>query len=284
MATLRIVEYTDPGCPFGFSAEPARHRLRWLYGDEIEWDVRMVGLAESGEEYVERGFTVEAQSETFVQMAGAYGMPIDPGLRERMAATLPACRAVVAARLAYGSTAARTLVRWLSVKHFGGMLLDEPSTIAAAAQSAGLDAGALAARMEDADTERALTGDLAAARAPSPEALAQPERLAGWDGGLRYTCPSYEITRVDDGSRMAAPGFQSLRAYELAIANLAPELARRPDPERAEDVLEAFDTPLATREVAEVMGVDTDTARARLAPVARIERVGADGYWTLATA
>lgn len=281
MATLRIVEYTDPGCPFGFSAEPARHRLIWLYGDEIEWDVRMVGLAESGEEYVHRGVTVDAQSETFVQMADAHGMPIDPRRRERMAATWPACRAVVAARLEHGATAARTLVRWLSVGHFGGMLLDEPATIAAAAQSAGLDAAALASRMQDAAVERAVMEDFAAARAPSPEALAQPERLAAWDGGLRYTCPSYEVTRVDDGSHMAAPGFQPLRAYELVIANLAPELARRPDPERAEEVLEAFGTPLATREVAEVMGVDTATARARLAPIARIERVGADGYWTL---
>lgn len=281
MATLRITEFTDPGCPYGFSAEPARHRLMWLYGDEIEWDVRMVGLAESGEEYVERGFTVEAQSDAFAQMSQAYGMPIDPGLRERMAATWPACRAVVAARLAHGPTVARTLVRRLSVKHFGGMLLDEPATIAAAARSAGLDADALAAGMAAPDTARAFADDMSAARAPSPEALAQPERLAAWDGGLRYTCPSYEISRLDDGTRMAAPGFLPLRAYELAIANLAPELARRPDPEGAQEVLEAFDTPLATQEVAEVMGVDIDRARASLAPVARIERVGADGYWTL---
>lgn len=281
MVTLRIVEYTDPGCPFGFSAEPARHRLHWLYGDEIEWDVRMVGLAESGEDYVERGVTVETQSEVFAQIAADHGMPIDPGIRERMAATWPACRAVVAARLGYGSAVARTLVRWLSVKHFGGMLLDEPATIAVAAQSAGLDADALAVLMDEPRTEQAIADDFAASRTPSPEALAQPERLAAWSGGFRYTCPSYEISRSDDGARMIAPGFQPLRAYELAIANLAPELARRSDPERVEEVLAAFATPLATREVAEVMGIDTDAARALLAPVARIERVGGDGYWTL---
>lgn len=281
MATLRITEYTDPGCPFGFSAEPARHRLRWLYGDEIEWDIRMVGLAESGEEYVERGFTVTEQSEAFLTLAQRHGMPIDPALRERMAATWPACRAVVAARLEHGPAVARTLVRWLSVKHFGGMLLDEPATIAAAARSAGLDAEALAAAMDDPATERALHDDFAAARAPSPEALAQPERLAAWDGGMRYTCPSYEVSRADGGARIAAPGFQPLSAYEMAIANAAPELPRRPDPERVEDVLGAFGTPLATREVAQVMGVDPDEARALLAPVAHLERVGADGYWTL---
>jgi len=48
MAELTITEYTDPGCPFAWSAEPYRWRLRWLYGDEIEWQLRMVGLAEDG--------------------------------------------------------------------------------------------------------------------------------------------------------------------------------------------------------------------------------------------
>ena len=27
--TVQIVEFTDPGCPFAFSAEPHRLRLRW---------------------------------------------------------------------------------------------------------------------------------------------------------------------------------------------------------------------------------------------------------------
>lgn len=34
MAALAIEEFTDPGCPFAFSAEPARWRVEWLYGDQ----------------------------------------------------------------------------------------------------------------------------------------------------------------------------------------------------------------------------------------------------------
>ncbi len=49
MAELLITEYTDPGCPFAWSAEPIRWRLRWLYGDQLEWDVRMVGLDDARE-------------------------------------------------------------------------------------------------------------------------------------------------------------------------------------------------------------------------------------------
>jgi hypothetical protein len=33
MAAVRIVEYTDPACPWAYSAEPGRRRLDWLYGD-----------------------------------------------------------------------------------------------------------------------------------------------------------------------------------------------------------------------------------------------------------
>jgi hypothetical protein len=35
-AAVRIRHFTDPGCPFAFSAEPRRLRLEWLFGDHIE--------------------------------------------------------------------------------------------------------------------------------------------------------------------------------------------------------------------------------------------------------
>src|SRR3954463_6741427 len=36
-ADVCITEYTDPGCPWAYSAEPFRRRLNWLYGERIEW-------------------------------------------------------------------------------------------------------------------------------------------------------------------------------------------------------------------------------------------------------
>src|SRR3982750_2315322 len=45
-ADVCITEYTDPGCPWAYSAEPFRRRLSWLYGERLEWRVRMVGLRE----------------------------------------------------------------------------------------------------------------------------------------------------------------------------------------------------------------------------------------------
>src|SRR3954469_10643614 len=164
MADVCITEYTDPGCPWGSAAEPFRRRLSWLYGDRLEWRVRMVGLAESPDEYVDRGFTPDRQSRAFASIAHDHGMPIDTSVRPRMAATMPACRAVVAARL-HAPDRMRRLLRRLRVRHFAGRLLDDPETIAAAARDADIDPVELERWTAGDDAEAALREDMAAARA-----------------------------------------------------------------------------------------------------------------------
>ena len=145
MAEVQITEYTDPGCPFAFSAEPFRQRLNWLFGDQLEWRLQMVVLAETPEEYLDKGFDPARQSSAFKKLAGDYGMPIDTRERPRMAATGPACRAVVAAR-EHAPESERPLLRRLRVRNFSGELLDDVTTIEAAAADVGLD---LAGRVHD---------------------------------------------------------------------------------------------------------------------------------------
>src|SRR3954463_14619912 len=128
MADVCITEYTDPGCPWAYSAEPFRRRLSWLYGDQLEWKARMVGLAGAPSEYEEKGFTPERQARAFKSISREHGMPIDTRERPRMAATMPACRAVVAARL-HAPDQMRALLRRLRVRHFSGELLDDDATI-----------------------------------------------------------------------------------------------------------------------------------------------------------
>ncbi|HMM48102.1 MAG TPA: hypothetical protein PKE32_00615 [Miltoncostaeaceae bacterium] len=159
--------------------------------------------------------------------------------------------------------------------------LDEPATIRVAAEAIGLDPDRAVEWTTDSDVARETAADATAARTPPPEALAQPERLSAWDGGLRYSCPSYEIVREADGARLIAPGWQETRTYEMAIANLAPRLERREDADDALAVLTWAGEPLATREVAAVMSVEPETARERLrAAGAHFAPVAADGYWT----
>ena len=82
-------------------------------------------------------------------------------------------------------------------------------------------------------------------------------------------------------TRVVIPGFNPIEAYETAIANLAPELPRRPKPARVEDVLAWAGEPLATAEVALVMQLDLEKTRAALTQVATPHAAGADFYWTL---
>ncbi len=280
MPDVQITEYTDPGCPWAYSAEPFRRRLGWLYGDRIEWRVRLVGLSSSPADYEERGFTPERQSAAFAKIARDHGMPIDTSVRPRMAATMPACRAVVAARL-HAPGHMRRLLRRLRVRHFAGQLLDEPETIAEAARDAGLDPVELDRWTAGADVEAALADDMATAREPLAAARVLDHKLANWSGGRRYTCPSYEIERLADGVRIAVPGFQPFAVYDVLLANLVPGLDRREPPETVEEVLEWTGTPLATKEVAEVCDVPHTEARERLGRVAEEQHVGFDGFWTL---
>jgi predicted DsbA family dithiol-disulfide isomerase len=279
-ADVCITEYTDPGCPWAYSAEPFRRRLSWLYGERLEWRVRMVGLAESPEEYLDRGFTPERQSSAFAMIAREHGMPIDTSVRARMAATVPACRAVVAAKL-HAPDRTRRLLRRLRVRHFSGELLDDPQTIAGAARDAGIDPGVLERWTASSDVEEALREDMTGARQPIQAAQVLDEKLANWSGGRRYTCPSYEIVRVSDGVKIAVPGFQPFAVYDVVTANLVPDVDRRPPPESVEEVLRWTGTPLATKEVAVVCGIDFAEAREGLGRVAEEQHVGADGFWTL---
>lgn len=280
MTLIRITEYTDPGCPFAFSAEPFRLRLRWLYGDEIEWRLRMVVLADSPEDYLAKNFDAKLMANGNQMLAREHGMPIDTREKPRVHATLPACRAVVAARL-HAPEREWTLLRALRVRNFAGELLDAPETLAGAAADAGIDPAELERWTAGEDVAAALAEDKALARDPSAAALVLSHKLAGWSGGMRYTCPSYELERVADGTHLSVPGFQPWPAYDLALANLLPDVERRPAPESVEEVLRWAGYPLASREVGEVCGLDLFAAREALGRVATERHVGADGYWSL---
>ena len=120
-----------------------------------------------------------------------------------------------------------------------------------------------------------------AAREPMTAARVLDHKLANWSGGLRYTCPSYEISRPDNGVKIAVPGFQPFPVYDVVTANLVPGLERRPAPDSVEEVLAWTGTPLATQEVAVVCDIPFDDARERLGRVAVEQHVGFDGFWTL---
>ncbi|MEP6955029.1 MAG: DsbA family protein [Solirubrobacteraceae bacterium] len=268
---LDVQLFTDPACPFAFSAEPARLRLRWHYGEQLRWRTTMIVLTlEPGE--------AEKLAEGAPTLQRLHGMPIDPAPYPRPASSEPACRAVVAARL-HAPAAADALLRALRVHTMAGGLLDDPTLLAAAAGDAGLDAGQLERWCASAAVRAALAEDVRAARATSAAARALDHRLGGPPEQRRYTAPSYEFAAPDGATPFAIPGFHPVEAYEAAIANLAPGLQRRPKPDSVAEVLAWAGMPLATAEVAAIAQLDRTRARVELAHVARPRAVGADFYW-----
>jgi 2-hydroxychromene-2-carboxylate isomerase len=267
---LAITLFTDPACPFAFSAEPQRLRLRWHYGEGLEWRTRMIVLTrEKGE--------AEKLAEGAPGLQRKFGMPIDPAPYARPVSSEPACRAVVAARL-NAPECQEALLRALRVRTMAGGLLDDPALIDAAAGDAGIDPGELAGWVVSEETGAALEADAAAARSPAPAARALDHKLGGPAGARRYTAPSYEIHGAD-GALIVVPGFHPVEAYEVAVANLAPELARRPAPEDVAELLDWAPYPLATVEVMAITGLHEAAARAALAQAAEPIPSGADFYW-----
>jgi predicted DsbA family dithiol-disulfide isomerase len=272
MTAIEITHFTDPACPFGFSAEPIRQRLRWHYGAGLEWRTVLIQLT-AGDRHEANRLAGGAPT-----LQRQYGMPIDPAPRARPASSEPACRAVVAARL-FAPGSEEHLLRRLRVLGMAGGLLDDPQLIGLAAIEAGLQPDAMAVWLADPGVTQALEADMTAARTPSVAALALEHKLGGTTAARRYSAPSYEMACGQ--ASWSLPGFNPIDAYEAAVANLAPAIERRPTPARAREVLEWAQEPLATAEIALIMQSDAAAVRSELARTAHCLPAGADAYWSL---
>jgi predicted DsbA family dithiol-disulfide isomerase len=281
-AVVGLRHFTDPTCPFAFSAERQRMRLLWLYGEQLDWTLHLVVLSrEEGPPKDKYDLFAKGRRNLFEQ----YGMPMDWNLPEELGTSYAGCLAVAAAR-EHAPDACGPMLRALRVRIMAGAQADAPKTLGAAAQDAGLEWTAVQQWMEDPVVLERLQADMTAARSPSPASRAQDYKLGGPEDKRRYTCPSYELRRLTPHSpdwpvaeRVDLPGYRPIEAYETALANLAPELSRRADPSDVAEVLEWAPNPLATAEVAAVCDTGITDVRPELARVARFEPVGSDGYW-----
>lgn len=125
MSAARVRYFTDPACP----PDPERARLRWRYGDQIAWELRMIVLRPHRGE----------------------GWPHERGSD----ATIHACRAVVAAGMRWPDRQ-EALLRHLQVLSAAGELLDDSDTLELAAERAGLPVAEIAAYCAEPEVEAAL--------------------------------------------------------------------------------------------------------------------------------
>jgi len=249
---IEVTHFTDPGCPWAYSAWPAHATLKWRYGEQLHWTLMVIGLTEDASQYAARGYT-PTRSAVGYERFRRFGMPFQITPKARLSATSPACRAIVATRLAVPALEEAAL-RALQLAQFTTTgPLDDPGTLRAAlGHVEGLDADAVIARIDDPEVLAAYDADRASARAAAGSPTEFQGRAADTDGAVRYTAPSL-LFEGPDGRRLEAGGFQPLEAYDVVIANLDATLERRPPAEDPVEVLAASPFALTTAEVAAVM-------------------------------
>jgi 2-hydroxychromene-2-carboxylate isomerase len=249
---MHITHFTDPGCPWAYSAWPAHTTLQWRYGEQLRWTLVMIGLTEDAGQYAARGYTPTRSAIGYGRFR-RFGMPFQVTPKARLSATSPACRAIVATRLAAPALedAALRVLQFAQFTTTG--TLDDPETLRSALVGVeGLNADAVVGRIHDPEVVAAYEADRTRARAAAGSPTEFQGRAADTDGAVRYTAPSL-VFDGPDGQSLEAGGFQPIEAYDVVIANLEPTLERRPPPEDPVEVLRAFPYALTTAEVAAVM-------------------------------
>src|SRR5918997_364999 len=161
---IRVTHFSDPGCPFAWSASPALAALRWRYGDQLAWRHVMIGLTEDAAQYAERGYTPLRMAQGQRRFR-RFGMPLGRGPKKRLAATARACRTVVAVRLE------RPELEWpafraLQLTQFTTDLpLDaDEALLDALRRLPGIDPVGIVARIDSAEVRAAYEADRAEAR------------------------------------------------------------------------------------------------------------------------
>ena len=288
---IEVTHFTDPGCPWAYSASPALATLRWRYGDQLRWSLVTIGLAEDSALYAARGYTPLRSAIGYTSFR-RYGMPFQVTPKQSLSATSPACRAIVATRLA-APEHEHAAFRALQFAQFTTTgLFEDPGTLRDALSAVpGLDAAAVAGAIETPAVWAAYEADRARARTAAGSPTEFQDRAFNSDGAVRYTAPSL-IFETEDGRRLEVGGFQPIEAYDVAVANLDVTLVRRPPAEDPVEALAAFGYPLATAEVAAVMAphlVAPDRAAAEAALIeataagrAVHHPIGDDALWSVA--
>ena len=268
--SVEVTLFTDPACPFAFSAEPVRQRLRWHYGDQLEWSTRMIVLTDEPGE-------AEKLAAGAPNLQRRYGMPIDPAPYPRASSSEPACLAVVAARLDDPAAADR-LLRRLRVRRMAGGPARRPGADRRRRRGRRPRPGAARRRSQNEQAASALAADRQAARAPSAAARALKHRLGGAHHVLRYVAPSYELRATV--ARCSIPGLQPVRGLRDGAREPRP-VARAPRQPRTWTRCSTWATePLATAEIVALLGDDEPRVRSALAGRARPTAAGADFYWS----
>jgi 2-hydroxychromene-2-carboxylate isomerase len=264
--------YSDPACPWGYSASPALHVLDWRYRDQLDWRLVVIGLTEEASQYARRGYTPVMMALGHLRTFRRYGMPFAVAPKPRISATARGCRAVVAARLADPGSEFEVYRALHFATFTEGLLLDDDEAIRRALNAAGLPGDRLVEMLDTPEVNEAYERDRAQARTAEGSPAQLQGKTATSDGPVRFTAPS--VVFEHDGARLVAGGFQPVEAYDVLIANLDPNLHREPPPDTPEPLLRRFAHGLTTQEVAALLAKGNEPPNRLAAESALVELVG----------
>jgi len=262
--------------------------LEWRYGEQLDWRLVLVGLTESAQQYIERGYTPLRGALGALHFRERYGMPFAAVPKRRVSATARACRAVVATRLRHPGRE-WAVFRAIQLANFNSdLVLDDDRGLLKVLRSVpGIDAEQVIAALDSPEVSAAYHADREQTRRAAGTAAELQGKTAQTDGPVRFTAPSLVFER--DGRQLVAGGFQPVEVYDVLVCNLDPTLTRKAPPESPEPLLEHFAEGLVTQEVAALLarGNDApDRARAEAALIqllaeGRVRRLplGDDALW-----
>jgi protein-disulfide isomerase-like protein with CxxC motif len=250
---IRATLYSDPACPWGYSAHPQHRFLEWRFGDQLDWRLVMISLRE----LPLPNFDAKRAVERWAVFRDRYGMPFSLEPKSRASATHRGCRAVVAAGLVDPGSEWRVM-RGLHFAHFNtSLLLDDDDLIRAALRGVpGVDADAVVDRLDDVEVEEEYQRQRAESRTAAGTPIETQGKHSTSDGPVRFTAPS--VVFETDGRRLDAGGWQTALSYDVIVANLDPSLEVRAPAQSPAPLLERFTEGLTTAEVATLLAEGPD--------------------------
>ena len=236
---VRIELLTDPWSVWCWGFEPVRRSLELRYAD-VEFRPLLGGMFPEMPDHRQTGFDVER---FFSIVQRTTGMPIDPGrvlTKDRPDSTYPACIHVHAMRLVAPQREAAYLRALREAVYLDGLNISKREVGARVAARVGVDPALWETEL---DTGR-------------PQKEFQ-KALANLHGRQLHAYPTLLVTQGDRTYRIE--GYQSLPAILGLVESVGGHKPRaRPDP--GLDDLFPETERMATREVAEVLGLSMERA------------------------
>ena len=258
MGVITATLFSDPACPWAYSANPALRVLEWRYGDQLDWRLVTIGLREDNSALL-ASFDPARSAARYAVFHRLYGMPFTIAPKERPAGTGRGCRAIVAARLL---AAGQRMARAARPRDRRTSRRSSCSTTTERIREAlrgvpGLDADAIAAQLDSPEVVEAYERDKAEARSAAGTPAEAQGKTSTSDGPVRYTAPSVIFEQRREAARrrrLAAVARLRRPAREPRAGARAP--ARRRSRRRSSS--SRFPDGLVTAEVAALIAPSPD--------------------------